>query len=108
MVSIDTMYTMDSRFTAHNPPHRKKLFATMWADVNALRKEISMSEKERSKQRAESLLNELEQETASLTDEDFARLERMIMERRDRAAEHVIAVPSGTAQSSNPRSRCSE
>ena len=97
MVSIDAMYTMDSGFTVHNPPRRKKLSSIMWADVNALRKEISMSEKDRSKQRVESFLNELEQETASLTDEEFTRLERMIMERRDRAAEHVIVVPSGIA-----------
>ena len=80
----------------------------MWVDVNALRKKISMSEKERSKQRVESFLNELEQGPASLTDEEFARLERMIMERRGCAAAHVVVAPFGAAQPSNPRSRCSE
>ena len=67
-----------------------------------------MPEKEKSKQRVESFLNELEQETASLTDEEFARLERIIMERRSHAAAHVAVAPIGTVQPSNPRSRCSE
>ena len=67
-----------------------------------------MSEKERSKQRVESFLNELEQGTASLTNEELARLERMIMERRGRAAAHVVVASVGTAQPSKPRSRCSE
>ena len=53
-------------------------------------------------------MNELEQGTASLTDGEFARLERMVMERRGRAAAHVIVAPIGTAQPSKPRSRCSE
>ena len=56
-----------------------------------------MSEKERSKQRVESFINELEQGTASLTDEEFTRLERMIMERRGRAAAHVVVAPIDTA-----------
>ena len=47
--------------------------------MNSLRKEISMSEKVRSKQRVESFLNDLEQGTASVTDEEIARLKRMIM-----------------------------
>ena len=82
--------------------------ASMWADVNALKKEISMSEKERSKQRVERFLNELEGGTASLTDDQFARLERMIVEKRGRAAAYVIIAPIDAAQPSNPRSRCSE
>ena len=76
----------------------------MWADVNALEKIISKREKERSKQRVKSSFNEIEQETASLTDEEFTRLERMIMERRGRAAAHVVVAPNDTAQPCNPRS----
>ena len=66
-----------------------------------------MSGKVRSKQRVESFLNELEQGIASLTDEEFARVERLIVERRGRAAAHVVVAPIDTAQSCNPRS-CSE
>ena len=32
----------------------------------------------------------------------------MIMKRRDRVAANVVVAPTGTAQPSNPRSRCSE
>ena len=39
---------------------------------------------------------------------EFARLERMIMERRGRAAAHVVVAPIDTAQPCNPRSSCSE
>ena len=67
-----------------------------------------MSGKVRSKQRVESFLNELEQETASVTDEEFARLERMIRESRGRPAAHVVVAPIDTAQPCNPRSRYSE
>ena len=67
-----------------------------------------MSEKERSKHRVESLLNELEQETAILMDREFTRLERMIIERRGRTATHEVVAPIGTAQPSSPRSRFSE
>ena len=56
-----------------------------------------MSERQRSKQRVEGFVNELEQGTASLTDEEFARLERMIKERRGRAAAHVVVALIGTA-----------
>ena len=80
----------------------------MWADANALKKVLSMSEKERSKQRVESFFNEFEQGTTSLTDEEFTRLERMVMEGRGRAAAHVVVVQIDTAQLCNPRSNCSE
>ena len=90
------------------PPTPKKTTATMWADVNVLKKKISMSEKERSRQRIESFFNEFEQRTASFTDKEFARLERIIMERRGRAATHAVVAPIGTTQPSNPRWRCSE
>ena len=90
------------------PPTPEKTTASMWADVNALRKEISMLKKKRSKQRVESFLNELEQGTPCLTVKDIARLEFMIMERRGRAAAHVIGTPVGIAQPAKPRSHCSE
>ena len=63
-----------------------------------------MSGKERSKQRVVSFISELEQGTASLTDKEFTRLERMIRERRGRAAAHVVVAPIDTAQPCNPRS----
>ena len=66
-----------------------------------------MAGKDRSRQRVESFTNELELGTASLTDKEFARLERMIRERRGRAAAHVVVTPIDKAQPCNPRS-CSE
>ena len=76
--------------------------------MNALKKVISMSEKERSKQRVGSFFNGLEQGTESLTDEAFTRLERKIMEKRGRAAAYVAVGPIDTAQPCNSRSSCSE
>ena len=90
------------------PPTPEETTASMWADVNALSKEISMSETERSKQRVESFLNDLEQGTASLTDEEFTRLKHIILERRGRATARMIVAPIGTAQPFNPLSRYSE
>ena len=45
-----------------------------------------MPGEERSRKRVESFINELEQGTASPTDEEFTKLKRMIVERRGRAA----------------------
>ena len=56
-----------------------------------------MSGKAISKQRVEIFINELEQGTASLTDEEFARLKAMIRERRGRAAAHVVVAQTDTA-----------
>ena len=66
---------------------------------------MSLSEKERSEQRAEILLNEIE----GRTDEELARLERIIMEGRGRATvpANVAPVVTTLAQPSHPRSRCS-
>ena len=109
MISIDSMYMKDNGSTAHYPQRRKKLpRACGQIDVNALRKEMPISQKMRSKQRVKSFLNEVKQRTVSLTDEEFARLERMIMERRGRAAAHVDVAPIGTVQPPNQQSRCSE
>ena len=82
--------------------------ANMWAEVNTLKKAISMSGKYRSRQKVESFISELEQRTASLTDEEFSRLRRMIRERRGRAAALVVVTLIDTAQPCNPRSRSSE
>ena len=79
---------------------------SMWTYINALKEEISLSEKERSEQRVESFLNEFEGGPASFTNEKSARLKH-IVERRGRAAAHAIVALIGTAQPSDPRSRCS-
>ena len=63
-----------------------------------------MSGKDRSRQTVQSFVNELEQGTASLTDEELARLERMIVERRGRAAAHMVVAPIDTTQPCNPQS----
>ena len=93
----------------HSPllPTPKQTTAKMWTEVNALKEAISMSGKYTSRQRVDSFINELEQGTASLTDEEFSRPERIIRERRDCAAAHVVVTSIDTAQLCNPRS-CSE
>ena len=80
----------------------------MWADLNALKDAISMSGKDESRQRVKSFINELDQRTVNLTDEEFARLKRMIVERRGRDAAHMTVAPIDTAQPGSPRSRSSE
>ena len=65
----------------------------MWVAANALKEAISMSGEDRSRQRVESFINELEKGTANPTDEEFTRLKRMIVERRGRAAAHVVVAP---------------
>ena len=67
-------------------PNPEETTASMWADVNALKKVISMPEKERSKLRVKSFFNEIYEGTASLTDKEYAKLERIIIERKGRAA----------------------
>ena len=83
------------------PPTWEETTPSMWANVNALKKEISLSEKERSKQRVESFLDELEGGIASFTDEEFVRPKRL-MERRGHTAAYAIVAPIGTTQPSNP------
>ena len=67
-----------------------------------------MSGKERSRQRVMSFINELDQGSASLTDEEFAMLKHMIVERRGRNAAHVTVALIYTAQPCSPRSRSSK
>ena len=86
-------------------PTPEETTASMWAGVNASKKEISMSEK---KQRVENFFNELEQGTASFTDEELSGLECIIIERRGRAAADAIVAPIDTAQPPNPRLPCSK
>ena len=80
----------------------------MWADLNELMKAISMSGKERSRQRVKSFINELNQGTASLTGEEIATLKRMIVERRARDTAHVTVAPIDTPQTCSPQSRSPE
>ena len=93
-------------FHSSLPPTPEETTVSMLADVKTLKKETSLSGKERSWQRIQNFLNELEGGAASLTDEGFTRFKR-IMKRRGRAAAHVLIAPSGTAQPSNSRPRCS-
>ena len=62
-------------FHSQLPPAPEETNASMWADVNALKKEISLPEKERSEQRIEHFLNKIEGCTA----EELARFERIIL-----------------------------
>ena len=62
-------------FHSQLPPAPEETNASMWVDVNALKKELSLSKKERSEQRVENFLNEIE----GCTDEELARFERIIM-----------------------------
>ena len=63
-----------------------------------------MSGEERSRRRVESFINELEQGKASPTDEEFTRLKHIIVERRGRAAAHVVVAPSDSTQPYSRRS----
>ena len=98
---IDVLYAMGQWIHGPLPPTPEQNTASMSADLNALKEKISMPGKDRSRQRVESFINELEQGTASLTDEEFARLERVIRERRGRAAAYVVVTPTDTAQPPN-------
>ena len=75
------------------PPTPEQTTASMWADLNTLKDAILMSGKERSRQRVNGFINEIDQRTASLMDEEFAMLKRMIVERRGRDAAHVTVAP---------------
>ena len=94
-------WTVDSNFTT---PHSGRNLSENVGRYEPLKKPILMSGKERSKERVESFINELEQGPTTLTDEKFARLEGMIRERRGRAAAHVVVAQIDTAQPCNPRS----
>ena len=61
-----------------------------------VKREQTTVEKEKAKQRSETFLGELEGRVASVTDEELARLER-IMERRSRTAVPAIVAQIGTA-----------
>ena len=87
----------------HDPlaPTPEQTTASMWADLNESKDAISMSGKERSRQMVMSFIHELDQGTASLTDEEFAMLKRMIVERRGCDAAHMTVAPIDTAQPCN-------
>ena len=65
---------------------------------------ISMSGKDRSRQKINSFINELDRGTVSFTDEEFARLKRNVG-RRGRDAAHVPVVPVDIVQYCSTRSR---
>ena len=56
-------------FHSRLPPTPEDTTVSMCADVNKLKREISLSEKERSEQRVERFLNDLQHRAASFTDE---------------------------------------
>ena len=93
----------------HGPllPTPEQVTASMWSDLNALKDAISVSGKKISRQNVKSFINELVRGTVSFTDEELARLKR-IVERRGRDAAHVTVVSIDTAQYCSTRSRSPE
>ena len=89
------------------PPTLEWITAIISSDFNALKDAISMSGKERSRQRVKSFINELDRGTVSFTDGEFARLNR-IVERRGRGAVHATVASIDTAQLYSPRPHSSE
>ena len=79
----------------------------MWSDPNEVKDAISLSGKDGSSQRAKSFIKEIEQDTMSFTDKEFARIKRFV-ERRGRDAAHVTVESINTALPCSPRSRSSE
>ena len=79
----------------------------MWSDLNDSKGAISKSGKERSGQKVKGFINELDRGVVSFTDEELARLKR-IVERRGCDAVHVTVASIDTAQPYSPRSRSSE
>ena len=81
--------------------------ASLWEELNALKDTISISGRDRSRQNAKSFIDELEQGTASLTDEEFVMIKRLV-ERRERNAAQATVAPADTAQYRSPRSTTPE
>ena len=95
----------DSWVDRNLPPTPEQITASLWADLKELKYAISMSGKDGSRQKVRSFINEIEQGTVS--DEEFARIKRL-MERQARDAAHVTIAPVDTAQYCSPRSPSSE
>ena len=95
----------DSWVDRNLPPTPEQITASLWTDLKELKYAISMSGKDGSRQKVGSFINEIEQGTVS--DEEFARIKRL-MERRGRDAAHVTIAPVDTAQYCSPRSPSSE
>ena len=83
----------------------EKFTASLWEEVNALKEAISMSARDRSRQRAKRFIQELKQGTVSmkLTDAELAMFKRFV-EERDHDTAHVTIAPVDTAQYRSPRS----
>ena len=108
MVSIDVMPAMSSGFTVPYPLRQNKPHREYVGRSERVKDAISMSVKYRSRQRVKSFINELGQGTVSPTDEEFARLKCMIVERRGYDTMHVTVAPTDTARPCSSRSRSSE
>ena len=84
------------------PPTPEQTSESMWSDLKELKDAISMSGKERSRQRVKSFINEFDRGTASFTNVEFAMLKRMVEERRGRDTAHVTVALIDTAQPCSP------
>ena len=107
---LDRLEDGDGHYWVHGPlpPTPEQITASMWSDLNALKGAVSMSGRERCRQRVKSFKNELDQGTVSFTVEEFAKLKR-IVERQGRDAAHMTVASIDTAQQPySPRPHSSE
>ena len=103
---FDRLANGDDSWVHRNlPPTPEQITASLWVDLNELKYAISMSGKDGSRQKVRSFITEIEQGTVS--DEEFARIKRLV-ERRFRDAAHVTIASVDTAQYCSPRSPSSE
>ena len=89
------------------PPTPEQFTASLWAELNALKCAVSMSGQDGSWQRARIFIDELKRESVSLSDEEFAMVQRFVESRGCDAAQATVA-PVDTAQYCSPRSPSSE
>ena len=89
------------------PPTPEQFTANLWSDLNELKDAILLPGKDGSSQRAKSFMKEIEQGTMSFTDEELARIKRVV-ERRGCDAAQVTVASIDTALPCSPRSRSPE
>ena len=89
------------------PPTPEEFAASLWSEVNALKAAISTPVRDGSswQELKRNLIQKIERDEVS--DEDFARIKR-IVERRDRDAAQVTATPVDTVQYCSPRPQTPE
>ena len=94
----------DSWVHGTRPLAPEEFTASLWEELNALKKVISMSSRARPWQwkKTKEFLDGLEQGTTSLTNEELVMLKR-IVERRSRDAVHATVTSIETAQYCDPR-----